>query len=40
MRLASRAGSQKDTGFRFDKALAGIGAPIDYRIAHYIEDVR
>lgn len=29
-----------DTGFHFDKALAGIGAPIDYRIAHYIEDVR
>lgn len=30
-----------NTGFHYDKALAGvIGDPIDYRIAHYVEDVR
>ena len=29
-----------NTGFHFDKALAGVGTPTDYRIAHYIEDIR
>jgi len=30
-----------NTGFHFDKALRGTaGPPVDYRIAHYIEDVR
>jgi hypothetical protein len=29
-----------NTAFHFDKALAGIGTPTEYRIASYIEDVR
>jgi hypothetical protein len=29
-----------NTGFHFDKALAGFGTPNEYRVAHYIEDVR
>ncbi len=29
-----------NTGFHFDKALAGVGIPNEYRVASYIEDVR
>lgn len=29
-----------NTGFHFDKALAGVGSPNEYRVASYIEDVR
>lgn len=29
-----------NTGFHYDKALAGVGIPNEYRLAHYIEDTR
>jgi hypothetical protein len=29
-----------NTGFHFDTALAAVGTPTEYRVAHYIEDVR
>lgn len=29
-----------NTGFHFDTALAGVGTPTEYRVAHYVEDVR
>ncbi len=31
---------ERNTGFHFDKALAGVGIPNEYRVASYIEDVR
>jgi hypothetical protein len=29
-----------NTGFHYDKEIAGFGVPIDYKIASYIEDIR
>ncbi|MEO5721899.1 MAG: hypothetical protein ABIR71_10570 [Chthoniobacterales bacterium] len=29
-----------NTGFHFDNALTGVGIPIDYRVASYVEDIR
>src|ERR1700720_1553157 len=29
-----------NTGFHYDKEIAGFGVPIDYQIASYIEDIR
>ena len=29
-----------NTGFHYDKEIAGFGIPIDYQVASYIEDIR
>jgi len=38
--FSGNGGGGGNTGFHYDKQIAGFGVPIDYQIASYIEDIR